>query len=95
VGGLDDDVEGGTGVERVSELELDGIVARGSDWGEALAELRVADVVVEKALFADLRLARAKGSEVKGSRDLAVGEGEGFGGGKDIEGSSSEEGGVL
>jgi hypothetical protein len=47
---LDDDVEGRTGVERVSELEYDSIVGRGGDWEEPFAELWVTNVVVEEAL---------------------------------------------
>jgi hypothetical protein len=95
VGRFDDDVEGRAGVEGVGELELDSVVARGGDRSEALAELRVADVVVKEALLADLCLARAEGFEVKGGGDLAVGEGECFGRGKDSEDGPGEKGGVL
>jgi hypothetical protein len=75
VGRFNDNVEGRAGVEGVGKLELDSVVARGGDRSEALAELRVANVVVKEALLADLCLARAEGFEVKGGRDLAVGKG--------------------
>jgi hypothetical protein len=95
VGRFDDNVEGRAGVEGVGKLELDSVVARGGDRSEALAELRVADVVVKEALLADLCLARAEGFEVKGGRDLAVGEGECLGRGKDSEDGSGEKGSVF
>jgi hypothetical protein len=95
VGRLGDDVERGPGVQEMSELELDGVVTRGGDRSEALAELVVADVVVEEALLADLRLARAEGCELKGGGDFAVAEGECSERGKDGEGGSGEKGGVL
>jgi hypothetical protein len=49
-GRLDDDLEGGAGLEGVSDLSLDGVVTGGSDWEEPFAELRVTNVVVEEAL---------------------------------------------
>jgi hypothetical protein len=49
-GRLDDDLEGGAGLEGVSDLPLDGVVTGGSDWKEPFAELRVTNIVVEEAL---------------------------------------------
>jgi hypothetical protein len=49
-GRLDDDLEGRAGLEGVSDLPLDGVVAGGGDWEEPFAELGMANVVVEEAL---------------------------------------------
>jgi hypothetical protein len=38
-GGLNDNLEGGAGLEGVSDLPLDGVVTGGSDWKEPFAEL--------------------------------------------------------
>jgi hypothetical protein len=63
-GEFDVDADGGRGAEGVDQGALDDLVTGGNDGDEALAELGVANLVVD---LADLSLARAEGFVVEGS----------------------------